>query len=43
MFITNYGKIEGEDKGHYVVYKGIPYAKSPVGHMRWKAPEAMKE
>ncbi len=35
---TKYGKIKGVDCGKYLVYRGIPYAKPPVGNLRWKAP-----
>lgn len=36
---TKYGKIEGIKKEGYTVYKGIPYAKPPVGELRWRAPQ----
>ncbi|MDM7999805.1 MAG: carboxylesterase family protein [Dehalococcoidia bacterium] len=36
---TLYGKIEGKKSGDgSVFWKGIPYAKAPVGELRWKAP-----
>ncbi len=36
---TLYGKVEGKASGDEVtVWKGIPYAKPPVGDLRWKAP-----
>ncbi len=38
---TDYGKIQGvlnEDAG-VLVWKGVPYAKAPVGDLRWKAPQ----
>jgi para-nitrobenzyl esterase len=39
--ITQFGPVEGLDdsavSGTYV-WKGIPYAKAPVGDLRWKAP-----
>ena len=39
MVETIYGKIEGIDHGWYMEYRGIPYAKPPVGELRWKAPQ----
>lgn len=35
---TKYGKLKGLDKGNYVEYRGVPYAKPPVGNLRWMAP-----
>ena len=36
---TLFGKVEGQASGEeVVVWKGIPYAKPPVGDLRWKAP-----
>ncbi len=36
---TLYGKVEGKASDDEVmVWKGIPYAKAPVGDLRWKAP-----
>ena len=32
------GAIRGKLEGDAVVFKGIPYAKPPVGNRRWKAP-----
>ena len=35
---TKYGKIQGLDKEGYSCFLGVPYAKPPVGDLRWKAP-----
>ena len=36
---TQYGRIQGVGMEGYTVYKGIPYAKPPVGALRWRAPQ----
>ncbi len=36
---TDYGKLEGFVNQEVLVWKGVPYAKPPVGDLRWKAPE----
>ena len=37
---TLYGKIRGaEDENNTWSWKGIPFAKPPVGNLRWKAPQ----
>lgn len=37
---TDYGQVQGSlDKNQILSWKGIPYAKPPVGELRWKAPE----
>ncbi len=39
--ITEYGTVRGipADDPRVSVYKGIPFAKPPVGKLRWRAPE----
>lgn len=36
---TKYGKLNGREKQGYFEFLGIPYAKPPVGDLRWRAPE----
>jgi para-nitrobenzyl esterase len=40
--LTKLGKIEGIQKEGYTLFKGIPYAKPPVGELRFKAPLEME-
>jgi para-nitrobenzyl esterase len=40
MAQTNYGAVKGVLKQGYTVFRGIPYAKPPIGEYRWRAPEA---
>ena len=35
---TKYGKFVGKKQEGIIAFKGIPYAKSPVGELRWKEP-----
>ena len=39
--VTQYGKVRGiaADDPRITVFKGVPFAKPPVGKLRWKAPE----
>lgn len=36
---TAYGQIKGVQTGNVLVWKGIPYAKPPIGDLRFRAPE----
>lgn len=38
---TKKGPVAGVPMEGYTVFKGIPYAKPPVGELRWKAPREM--
>ena len=37
---TTHGAIEGKEEGDLRVFKGIPYAKPPVGERRFRRPES---
>lgn len=34
IITTTKGAVEGVEKNGYVVFKGIPYAKAPIGELR---------
>lgn len=36
---TNYGALKGVHKQTYTVFRGVPYARPPVGDLRWRAPQ----
>ncbi len=38
---TKKGPVSGVPMEGYTVFKGIPYAKPPVGELRWRAPQQM--
>ncbi len=38
---TKFGELQGVSENGCTVYKGIPYAKPPVGELRWKAPQEL--
>jgi para-nitrobenzyl esterase len=40
MVETQYGRVEGELRGAHSVFRGIPFARPPVGALRFLAPEA---
>lgn len=39
VVMTKKGQIKGCKRDGYFVFKGIPYAKPPVGDLRWRAPQ----
>ena len=38
---TTAGSVEGVRKGNVDVYLGVPYARAPVGALRWRAPQPL--
>jgi para-nitrobenzyl esterase len=36
---TTYGPVQGTEENGLQVFRGIPYAKPPVGELRWKPPQ----
>lgn len=36
---TKYGEIQGVREDGCIIFKGVPYAKPPVGELRWRAPQ----
>jgi para-nitrobenzyl esterase len=36
---TSYGRVRGERRGAHHVYRGIPFAKPPVGELRFRPPQ----
>ncbi len=39
IITTKYGKIKGIRERGCIVYKGVPYARPPVGRLRWRKPQ----
>ena len=37
---TEQGPVRGVPEGDTLAFKGIPYAKPPIGTLRWKPPES---
>lgn len=42
IVITKYGTIQGIEEKNCTVFKGIPFAKPPIGDLRFKAPQAIE-
>ncbi|MCJ7833939.1 carboxylesterase family protein [Cuneatibacter sp. NSJ-177] len=36
---TKYGNVQGKEEEDYAAFLGIPYAKPPVGKLRWQEPQ----
>ncbi|WP_414829237.1 carboxylesterase/lipase family protein [Alteromonas sp. H39] len=39
--VTTAGMVEGMNESGISVYKGIPYARPPVGELRWRSPQTV--
>lgn len=37
---TEYGLVQGSAETGLTVYRGVPYARPPLGELRWRAPQA---
>ena len=37
---TSYGALRGFEQEGIATFKGIPFAKPPIGDLRWRAPQA---
>ena len=39
---TKLGKLEGEQQSGMYVFRGVPYARAPIGELRFRAPEPVQ-
>ncbi len=37
--MTKYGEIRGKEKDGYLIFRGVPYARPPVGELRFRPPQ----
>lgn len=40
--MTTAGQVRGQVEGRLAVFKGVPFAKPPVGDLRWRAPQPVE-
>lgn len=40
LVATSHGQLKGEIESGLQIFRGIPFAKAPVGDLRWRAPQA---
>lgn len=40
---TNHGKVQGIEENSLRIWRGIPYAKTPIGKLRYRAPQMMTD
>jgi para-nitrobenzyl esterase len=39
---TENGQVSGYKSGDITIFKGVPFAAPPIGDLRWKAPQPVK-